>query len=258
MNGKIHHKKFNAMKTDKGVTVNAVIKSGLFSLLLSILLYGCSSQRDQSAEEIIQASLNAVGTKPDRDKIQNLVSFAECVSPDGKYTTEIHTASDGYTYFKQVYSYNPELFEAVIENKIRGFSISDSVKPLSKEVVYTIRGHAFQNIVLEQDKWFHDFERPVKTERDGLKMYEVKAKDELNHPCLIFFDHDSMLLTALHIQNPGDVHEVLKIKFSNWKKIQGILMPCKVTIDQSGKVYSFNFTKLRFNSPDFKYKSVNK
>lgn len=246
------------MKVKKKSIMSIVSVTGCFCFLLCNLLYSCSNSKEQSAEKIIQASLNAVGTKADRDKIQNLVSFADCISPDGKYTTEIHTASDGYTYFKQVYSYNPELFEAVIENKIRGFSISDSVKPLSKEVVYTIRGHTFQNIVLEQDKRFHDFERPVKTERDGLKMYEVKAKDELNHPCLIFFDHDSMLPTALHIQNPGDVHEVLKIKFSNWKKIQGILMPCKVTIDQSGKVYSFNFTKLRFNSPDFKYKSVNK
>ncbi|MGB5007919.1 MAG: hypothetical protein WBO39_13355, partial [Ferruginibacter sp.] len=185
-----------------------------------------------------------MGNKTDRQKISNLISLADCISPDGKYTTEIHTASDGYSYFKQVYSYKPELFEAVIENKIRGFSISDSVKPLSTEAVYTTRGHEFHNMVLELDKRFHDFERPVKIERDREKMYEVKAKDELNHSCSLFFDQNTGLLTALQIQNPGDVHEVLNIKFSNWKKIQGLLMPCKVTIDQSGKVYSFNFTKL--------------
>lgn len=240
-----------------------LLKSPFF---LCILLTFCScanpgntaKKNVKTVAEIIKASLNAVGNKTDRQKISNLISLADCISPDGKYTTEIHTASGGYGYFKQVYSYKPELFEAVIENKIRGFLISDSVKPLNTEEVCTIRGHEFHNLVLELDKRFHDFERPVKIERDRKKMYEVKAKDELNHPCLIFFDHESMLLTALYIQNPGDVHEVLKIKFSNWKKIQGLLMPCKVTIDQSGKVYSFNFTKLRFNSPDFKYKNVNK
>lgn len=209
-----------------------------------------------TAAEIIEASLNAVGNKADRQKISNLISLADCISPDGKYTTEIHTATDGYSFFKQVYSYKPELFEAVIENKINGFVISDSVKPLSKEAVYTIRGHEFHNIVLEADKRFHDFEKSGKIETDTAKLYELKAKDELNHPCSLFFDADNGLLTALHIQNPDDANEVLKIKFSNWKKIQGLLLPYHVEIDQSGKIYKFNFIKLQFNSPDFKYKNV--
>lgn len=209
-----------------------------------------------TAAEIIEASLKAVGNKADRQKISNLISLADCISPDGKYTTEIHTATDGYSFFKQVYSYKPALFEAVIENKINGFVISDSVKPLSKEAVYTIRGHEFHNIVLEADKRFHDFEKAGKIETDTAKLYELKAKDELNHSCSLFFDADNGLLTALHIQNPDDANEVLKIKFSNWKKIQELLLPYHVEIDQSGKVYKFNFIKLQFNSPDFKYKNV--
>lgn len=197
-----------------------------------------------------------MGNKTDRQKISNLISLADCMSPDGKYTTEIHTASDGYSFFRQVYSYKPELFEAVIENKINGFIIADSTKSLSKEAVYTIRGHEFQNIVLELNNRFHDFDRPEKIETDSMKMYELKAKDELNHPCLLFFDANSRLLMALHIQNPGDTNEVLKIKFANWKKIQGLVMPYHVTIDQSGKIFTFDFVKLQFNSPDFKYKNV--
>lgn len=89
------------MKTERGTTIDLITKTGLFFLLLFSLLYGCSSQLDQSAEKTIQASLNAVGTKPDRDKIQNLVSLADCISANGKYTTEMHTASGGYSYFNR-------------------------------------------------------------------------------------------------------------------------------------------------------------
>lgn len=231
-------------------------------LFLIILILCCScvnptnreEVNDKSAEDIVEASLNAVGNKANRDKIANLVSMADCTSPDGDYTTEIHTAVDGYSFFKQVYSYKPALFEAVIKNKTNGFSISDSVRPLSKEDVYTIRSHEFQNIVLELNTRYHDFEGPTKVQIDGIPVDQVNAKDELSHPCILSFDHNTSLLTSLEIQNPGTINEVLTIKFSNWKKIENLLMPYHVVIDQSGKNYVFNFIKLQFNIPDFEYK----
>ena len=109
------------MKGENENIIDTVTLPGWFFFLLTILLHSCSGPEDQSAEKIIRASLNAVGTKPDRNKIQNLVSFAECVSPNGKYSTEIYTDSGGYSYFKQVYSYKPTPFEAVIENKDSGY-----------------------------------------------------------------------------------------------------------------------------------------
>ncbi|MBK7372774.1 MAG: hypothetical protein IPJ09_15300 [Saprospiraceae bacterium] len=231
-------------------------------LFLIILILCCScvnptnreEVNDKSAEDMVEASLNAVGNKSNREKIMNLISMADCISPDGKYTTEIHTAVEGYSFFKQVYSYKPETFEAVIEKKIKGYSFFDSVRPLSREAVYSIRSHEFQNIVLELNERYHDFEVPTKGKIAATLVNQVKAKDELNHPCLLSFDHDTRLLTAIEIQNPDTLNEVLTIKFSNWKKIENLLMPYHVVIDQSGKNYVFNFIKLQFNIPDFEYK----
>ena len=115
--------------------------------------------------------------------------------------------------------------------------------PLSKEDVYTIRSHEFQNIVLELNTRYHDFEGPTKVQIDGIPVDQVNAKDELSHPCILSFDHNTSLLTSLEIQNPGTINEVLTIKFSNWKKIENLLMPYHVVIDQSGKNYVFNFIK---------------
>jgi hypothetical protein len=232
--------------------------AGIACLLLSIFLYSCANENKQTAEDVIQISLDAVGKKTDREKIQNLVSLADCISPNGKYTTEIHTAQGDYSYFKQVYSYKPVAFEAVIENKTNGYVPGDSIKPLPKEAVYTIRSHEFHNMVLEVNQRFHDFGKPENIKADGVKAYRLKAKDELNNECLLFFDVKTGLLAAIHFQNPADAKEVIKTKFSNWKKLQNLLLPQHVDIDQSGKKYTFDFTKVIFNSPDFHYKNVKK
>lgn len=238
--------------------IKPLFVTGKFWFLLFYVLHGCTNQTNQTAEKVIEASLDAIGTKADREKIQNLVSLADCISPKGKYTTEIHTASPGYSYFKQVYSYKPGSFEAVIENKTNGYVIGDSIKPLAKEAVYAIRSHEFHNMVLEVDQRFHDYGKPENIKADGMKAYRLKAKDELNNECTLFFDVDTGLLSALHFQNPDSTKEIIKIKFSNWKKLQYLLLPQHVDIDQAEKLYTFDFTKVIFNSPDFHYKNIKK
>jgi len=227
-------------------------------LLLSLFLYSCSNEKRQTAEQIIQTSLNAVGKKDDREKVQNLVSLADCISPNGKYTTEIHTSQGDYSYFKQVYSYKTAAFEALIENKASGYVLGDSLIPLSKEALNTIRRHEFHNLILEVDHRFHDFGKPENIEMDGMKTYRLNTKDELNNECSLFFEIKTGLLSALHFQNPSDAKEIIKTKFSDWKNVKDILLPHHVDIDQSGKKYMFHFTKVIINSPDFRYKNVKK
>ena len=238
--------------------IKPLFVKGNFWILLFYVFHGCISQSTQTAEQVIQTSLNAVGKIADREKIQNMVSLADCISQNGKYTTEIHAARGGYSYFKQVYSYKPAAFEAIIENKTNGYVFGDSIKSLPPEAVYTIRSHEFHNMVLEVNQRFHDFEKPENIEADGMKAYKLKAKDELNNECTLFFDVKTGLLSALHFQNPADAKEIIIIIFSSWRKLQNLLLPQHVDIDQSGKKYTFDFTKVIFNSPDFHYKNVKK
>lgn len=233
------------------------------TILLGILiLSSCKNKNDHlhknrlTAKDIVEASLNAIGEKTSRIHVTNLISKANCISPHGSYTTEIHTASNGYTYMKQIFSYRPEPFEAVIENKTSGYSIGDSLRPLSKESLSVIRGHEFQNIVLEVNQRFHDFELVENEEKDRMNNYKLKAKDELEKINFIFFDKKTHLLTEMHFPNPSDENEMILTKFSNWKKTNNLQLPYHVEINQNGKIYSFEYTKLILNSPDFKYKNV--
>lgn len=240
---------------------NNCICSKLSLLLTACMLFiSCTGElrkKPKTPENIIAVSLQAIGNKAVRDSINNIISVANCLSPKGSYTTEMHTARGGYSYFKQTYSYGPEPFEAITEDITTGMQAGVPVKRLSREMIYTIRGHAFQNIVLEVDKRFHHFEEPERIDTGGVKAYRVKAKDELNNACLLFFDLGTGLLSAIHFQNPADVNEIIKTSFSNWKKVQELQMPFHVEIRQGEKIFTFDFIKISFNSPDFQQRTMN-
>ncbi|PKP32703.1 MAG: hypothetical protein CVU00_11445 [Bacteroidetes bacterium HGW-Bacteroidetes-17] len=113
------------------------------------------------------------------------------------------------------------------------------------------------NEVIEASlKRFHDFELLENEEKDAINNYKLKAMDELDNTCFLFFDTNTNLLTEIHFPNPIDENEIIKTKFSNWKKINNLVLPYHVEINQNGKIYIFEYTELILNSPEFKYKNV--
>src|SRR5215203_835964 len=129
------------------------------------------------ATNIIAESMKVVAPDSLRKEFKNLISIADCMSPLGKYTTQVNTTSDGYMYFKQTFSYKPETFEAVLLKDAAWYSLDDTTKMLPSSLVYTIRSHAFHNILLELPERFHDFESADTVEHNGKMLYRVKAKD---------------------------------------------------------------------------------
>lgn len=218
-------RKMQTIKSEKIKYPEALVVT---CFILFFFLYSCAGKTKQTAKEVIETSLNAIGTKADRAKIKNLVSLADCMSPNGKYSTEIYTAFGGYSYVKQVYSYKPTAFEAVIENNTSGCIIGVSIQPLSKEAIHAIRSHEFQNIILDVDQRFHDFGSPEIKEFEGTKEYRLQAKDNLNNECSLFFNVGTGLLSAIHFRNPDSSKEIIKTKFSNWKNQQDLLLPFHV------------------------------
>lgn len=208
-----------------------------------------------NSDEIIQASLNAVGNTAVMKKLNNLISLANCMSPKGKYTTENHTDNSGYSYFKQVYSYSDELYEAIIHNKTEGFQVSDNSK-LSNETIAVIRGHEFINIILELKNRFHDFEKPVMVSVENNNCYQIKAKDESETPFLLFFDSKTHLFVAMHFANPSNPKDTIKTRFLNWKKTQNLRLPFHIEIEQGGNKYLFDYQKILFNSHEFTHKKA--
>lgn len=207
---------------------------------------------------ITKNSVEALGEAIYIKRIENIITKANCQSPEGNYTTETQTNSKGYGYFKQVYDYKPQAFEAITQGKDEGFTLGNKTEKLPKTVVNIIRGHYFHQLLLNPEDFFHDFGKVTIIEINNKKIYQVETKDALNQECWLFFDIDTKLLSGLHIQNSDDKKEIIKILFSDWKQVANLQLPHHLDINQSGKIYKFDFTKIVINSPTFEEKKLEK
>jgi hypothetical protein len=216
-------------------------------LVIWIALTGCDQK--PTADQIIKTSILKISQA---DTVKTFQAFAECQSPKGNYTTEIHSGKDDYTYFKQVYSYRDEPFEAVVLTPDSGFQINQdsTFTALPKVAINIVKGHEFHEILLDLNKRFHQFGEPELVPDSGLN--RITALDELNNPVEIFFDKETTLLEAMTIRNPDKVEEIIRVTYSNRKQIQGMLLPMHVEILQGDQKFIFDFTSIKINAKNFR------
>ncbi len=208
-------------------------------------------QKLPSSPAILKASLKAIGKTKTILNFESLISVAQCTSPSGAYTTEVHTHRNGYAYFKQVYSYRESPFELITKGASSGFIPGKIQEVVSPNMVYAIRSHHFHNVILEIQQRFHDFEPAQLVTISGQNFFHINARDELTHPCSLFFDTATHRLSAFHIQNPDSSLEIIKTRFSDWRIVQGLALPHHLEIEQGDKIFTFNFVKINLNAPDF-------
>lgn len=234
--------------------------SYLFILTHLVFIFGCGSRTENknkdilTADDVVVSSLISLGPDTARRNVENIIALADCVSPGGKYTTEVHADTGGYMLFRQEYTYKPAPFEAVIENDTIGYSMDDPSARLSKEMVYGIRSHAFHLVLLQLQQRFHSFSKPVTVQNDSVILYRITAKDELKNDCTLYFDRTTGLLSVLEILNPDNKQEVIRTVFTDWRKTGDILLPYHIDIYQGSKWFTFDFIRIDINSLSFKKK----
>lgn len=229
----------------------------LYVLVLNGALFACAERQSLSTEEIIEASLSAIGSKDIRENIKNIISEADCVGPKGKYQTIIESDDTGYTYFKQMKSYDSlQNYEAVIYDGRYGFVLADTSTALTETEIFGIKSHEFQNTLLSLDKRFHSFE--ITKDTAVLDNHVLKARTELDKPCHLYFNKEHHYLEKITFANPDNPSELITTKFAHWEKVNQLYLPLKVIIRQGNNFYTFEFKDVLINSAHFHKIDVHK
>jgi hypothetical protein len=215
----------------------------------ALLFISCRGN-DTSPAALVQASLDAMGTREARNEVKNITALANCVSQRGTYQTEVRTALNGYTYFKQTFS-DSTRYEASIHGKIKGVR-AGSAAPLPPEVVFAIRSHEFHGILFQLNERIHDFAFLNVPDTLSPGLVGLQGKDELDHVCFVFFDANTRLIREIHFEDPMDEKTSIKVSFSNWKKTGKLQLPYFVSINQGGKLFTFDFVQISLNDPAFR------
>ncbi len=89
--------------------------------------------------------------------VEDIRSFANCIGPNGNYTTEVISKKDGNLQFTQVFDYRDAPFKASIDATNRGYVIDENqqvIDTLSNAAIEMIRSHDFHRLHTSPESFF--------------------------------------------------------------------------------------------------------
>ena len=182
--------------------------------------------------------------------IKTITALANCEGPLGTYTTNLYSDLEGYTLFQQVYSYREKEYLAITYFDSTGYSVlGDSLETLSKESIFTIKGHEFHKIALFPEQYFYPL--------CGADCDTLHTKDKLGNPATLYFD-EQQRLQVMKFLNPFNTEESIEVFYKDYLLLEGHWVAHTIDIIQDRKdTYSFHFSEIAFNDPSFRYLETN-
>ena len=110
-----------------------------------------------------------------------------------------------------------------------------------------ILGHQFLWMVLAPDEVFHAFGEPRSDTLDGTAVELDPRAGDQRHPVELAVDAGGRPV-ALRVERGGSIGTLL-IRWSSWKRVQGVHLPFAVEIAQGRDVYRFRFREPALRPP---------
>lgn len=223
-------------------------------LFLIICLSATNLFAQSSLSEIIENSLQAIGGKKEIAKIRSIQAVADCVGPNGNYTTEIYSAKNSCLIFKQIKA-NGDVYLGQTngqtywtkDEKSGDFSIADNRE------AFVWRSHDFQFLALELGERFKNLTLAGEENFNGKTAIKLRGTDELGKTAHIFFDKETRLMLGFTIQNPfSEQPEMIRLSFNEWKQIGKLKLPSKVTASDKNGDFVLKFREIVLNKIDEK------
>jgi len=228
------------------------------SLLCLILLSAANVFTQNNASAIIEDSLQAIGGKKEIAKVRSLQALADCIGPNGKYTTEIYSAKGSRLIFRQVLAsgnvYTGQTSGQTFwtkDEKNGDFSLADN------RAAFAWRSHDFQFLAMDIAERFRDPAFAGEENFGGKAAIKLRGTDELGKPAEVFFDQETKLMLGFTIQNPFNAQpETIRTVFNEWKQIGSLKLPSKVTATDKQGDFVLNFREIVLNKTDEKIFAV--
>lgn len=225
----------------------------LFCISLQAKNQQLSNLEKQSAnaelDKIFAAAINSVGDQKEINKIRSIESFADCIGPRGKYTTEVISYLDGKTIFKQKFAAPNREPVNIYVNDETGWEKSEKTNEVSiiSDVEKSIaRAHEFQLMAFDFQKRFRDFSIEGVEDFEKRQSIKVRTKNDLGNTVYLFFDTETKLLSGNIMLLPGS-NETVKIVFNEWRKIGKVKLPSVVTATDNRGDYVLRFHTITLN-----------
>lgn len=225
-----------------------VFESILPAFILTIFI--STATLAQSAAQIVEDSVLALGSKKDVAKVRNIHALADCLGPNGPYTTEIFSAKNSRLLFKQVRAGN--VYKGITTGNM-SWSVNEKTgdpKLAAAGEVFAWRSHDYQAMALNPTAYFKDPAYEGEEAFAGKQAMKLKAVDELGNNAYLFFDKADNVLLGFTIQSPFNPQETIRTVFSEWTKVQGIRLPSKATATDNKGDFVLNFKQITLNKKD--------
>ncbi len=221
----------------KKMKLNNLIILFFFSLILSA---------QENASLVLNKYFQAIGGINSINRVQSIYSFANCIGPNGKYETEIQSAKDNKTIFRQIKENKPDYIGIVNGDNYwtKGIEIEIS----NKNSAFIWRSHELQWIATHLTERFRDAKFIRNEDFEGKQAVKISVIDELDKTAYLYFEKNTNLLLGLTIFNPFEENQdTIRLSINDWKKVDKLLLPSKVTFSDKQGDFILNFHTIKIN-----------
>lgn len=218
----------------------------LYSLCIATL-FTSSMLAQESATMVLDKHYQTIGGLKHIASIQNIYAKAHCSGPNGKYQTEIQSASNSKTIFRQSYDHKADYMG--ITNDDVFWTKGEVLMITDNKTAFVWRSHEIQWIATHLTERFHELKFTAYENFDGKEAIKLTGLDELNRSAFLYFEKTSNLFLGYSIFSPfSDNSEIIQLTINEWRKIGKILLPSKVTFKDGSGQFELNFHTIKINS----------